>query len=167
MPTNFYMFFVAGLIPMIIGAIYYSEALFGTKWMKVNGFTKERLAEGNMVAILGLSYLMSVILSFGLSGIVIHQPSVYQVMMPDVMEVGSAAESTFNDFMATYGDRHRGVGHGAIHGLIFALFIALPVISINALFEHRGWAYIGIHFGYWLLTSVAIGALLCSALSYV
>lgn len=166
MPTNFYMFFIAGIIPLIIGFIYYSEKVFGTKWMKVNGFTKEKLAEGNMVAILGLAYLMSVILSFGMSGIVIHQPSVFQVMMPDVMEAGSTAEATFNDFMATYGDRHRGYAHGAIHGIIFTIFIALPIIAINALFEHRGWAYIGIHFGYWLLTATAVGALLCGTLTY-
>lgn len=166
MPTNFYMFFVAGLIPLIIGFIYYSEKVFGTKWMNVNGFTKEKLEEGNMAIILGMAYLMSVILSLGLSNVVIHQPNIFQVMMPDVMEAGSAAEATFNDFMATYGDRHRGYGHGAIHGVLFTILIALPIISINALFEHRGWAYIGIHFGYWVLTSAAVGALLCGTLSY-
>lgn len=166
MPTNFYMFFIAGLIPMIIGFIYYSEKVFGTKWMNVNGFTKEQLEKGNMPMILGMSYLMSIVLSFGLSGIVIHQPSVFQVMMPDVMEVGSSAETMFNDFMSIYGDRHRGFGHGAIHGVIFTIFIAFPIIAINALFEQRGWAYIGIHFGYWLLTTVAIGGLLCATLTY-
>jgi len=31
-------------------------------------------------------------------------------------------------------------------------------MAINALFERRGWKYIGIHFGYWLLTFVALGA---------
>jgi len=166
MPTNFYMFFVSALIPMVIGFIYYSEALFGKKWMKVNGFTKEQLESGNMVVILGVSYLMSVLLSFGLSGIVIHQGNVFQVMMPEVMEAGSAAETTFNEFMATYGDRHRGFGHGVLHGVLFTILIALPIISINALFEQRGWAYIGIHFGYWLLTTTAIGALLCGTLVY-
>ena len=166
MPSNPYIFLIAGIIPLFIGFIYYSEKVAGTKWMKVNGFTKEQLEQGNMPLILGLSYLMSVILSFGLSGLVVHQPSVFQVMMPDVMEAGSAAEATFNEFMATYGDRHRGYGHGALHGVIFSVFLALPVISINALFEHRGWAYIGIHFGYWLLTTAAVGALLCGTLVY-
>jgi len=160
------MFFIAGIIPMIIGAIYYSEKVCGTKWMNVNGFTKEKLEEGNMPVILGVSYLMSVILSFGLSNIVIHQPNVYQLMIPDVMEAGSAAEATFNEFMATYGDRHRSYSHGAIHEILFTILIALPIISINALFEHRGGAYIGIHFGYWLLTLTAIGALLCGTLVY-
>jgi len=166
MPTNFYMFFVAGLIPLLIGFIYYSEKVFGTKWMKVNGFNKEQLEGGNMIAILGISYLMSVLFSFGLSGIVIHQGSVFQVMMPDVMVAGSDAENLFNEFMATYGEYHRGWKHGVIHGVLFTILIALPIISINALFEQRGWAYIGIHFGYWLLTSVCVGTLLCVTLVY-
>jgi len=39
MPTNFWMYFVAGAIPLVIGAIYYSKVLVGKSWMNVNGFT--------------------------------------------------------------------------------------------------------------------------------
>lgn len=166
MPTNFYMFFIAGIIPMIIGAIYYSEALFGKKWMAINGLSKEELESGNMALIMGLAYLLSVVLSFGLSGLVIHQTSVYQMMMGSGGVMTPEAQETFTALMADYGNNHRGWSHGALHGVIATVFIALPLIAINALFERRGGAYVGIHFGYWLLSLTAMGALLCATLNY-
>ena len=160
------MFFVAGIIPLLVGAAYYSKALFGKSWMDVNGFRDEDLEGGNMALILGLSYLFGVIFSFALSGIVIHQTNVFQMMMPDVMESGNAAQQQFTDLMNQYGSRYRNFSHGALHGGVVGLFIALPMIAINALFERRGWKYILIHTGYWLITSILVGGLLCATLQY-
>jgi len=166
MPNNLWLFFVCGLIPLFVGFVWYNERLFGKSWMNINGFTQEYLEKDNMPMIFGLAYLMSVIVSFGLSGIVNHQPAVFQMMMPDVMESGSAAEQQFNDLMATYGEYHRSWKHGAIHGVLITMFFVLPIIAINALFERRGWKYILIHAGYWLVTLSLIGAVLCQLLEY-
>ena len=166
MPANFWMFFVAGLIPMIVGSIWYSPKVFGTKWMKINGFTEEYLAKGNMAAILGVSYLLSVLMAFALSGMVIHQTNVLQLLYPEVAEAGSAAQATYNEFMSDYGEKHRTAKHGAIHGIIYGIMFVLPLIGINALFERRGWGYILIHLGYWLITLSSMGALLCATLNY-
>jgi len=167
MPTNFWIFFLTALIPLVVGAIWYNPKVMGNSWMKANGFSEKDLEGGNMLAIFGLSYLFGIFISLGLSGIVIHQPSVYQVMMPDVMEAGSAAEKQFNDLMASFGNRFRDWKHGAIHGIIYTIMLVLPLIAINALFERRGWKYILIHFGYWLITLTIIGAVLCQTLIYV
>lgn len=166
MPDNFYMFFITALIPLIIGFIWYNPKVMGTTWMKANGFKEEDLQGGNMLVIFGLSYLFGVFISLGLSGIVVHQTNVFQVMMPDVMETGNAAQQQYSDLMAIYGDRYRNWKHGALHGAVFTVFIALPLIAINALFERRGWKYIMIHFGYWLITLTLIGAVLCQTLVY-
>lgn len=165
MPTNFYMYFLAGLIPLMVGAIYYSKVLFGSAWMTANGFKESDLEGGNMAMIFGLSYLLGVILSFSLGGIVVHQTNVFQMMMPDVLAAGPAQE-LFNDLMAQYGDRHRSFGHGAIHGAIITLLFILPIIAINALFERRGGKYIWIHTGYWLISTCLIGGLLCATLEW-
>ena len=61
MPTNFYMIFIAAVIPMIVGAAYYSPMIMGKSWMKVNGFMEEDLEGGNMLAIFGGAYLLSVV----------------------------------------------------------------------------------------------------------
>ena len=165
MPTNIYMIFVAALIPFLLGAIWYGP-LFEKPWMKANGFTKETLEKGNMAVIFGVSYLMMVLFSFAMSGYAIHQTSVWGLFMPEVQEVGSAIHADTVEFMQKYGDRHRTFGHGAAHGMIFAIFFALPIISVISLFERRGWKYVMIHFGYWLLTSVLVGGLLCATLKF-
>ena len=166
MPTNFYMFFVAALIPMLVGATYYHPKLAGTAWMKSNGFTEESLKEGKMGVILGVSYVLSLMLAMAVSGWVIHQTAVFQMMAPAIQEPGSAAVEQFNELMSAYGDSHRSFKHGAVHGIFAAIFIALPFIGINALFERRGWKYIFIHLGYWIITLVLMGGLLCQTLQY-
>ena len=54
MASNWWMFFVAGLIPLAIGFVWYGNMGFGKKWMNINGFTDEDLEGGNMVLIMGL-----------------------------------------------------------------------------------------------------------------
>jgi hypothetical protein len=166
MPTNFYMYFVAALIPMIIGAIYYHPKVLGNAWMKSNGFTMESIQGGNMPVIMGTAYLLSFFLAFGMTGSVVHQFNVASLLMPEVLEPGSAMQQEFSDFMAKYGDRHRTVTHGLVHGFINALLFALPVIGIVASFERRGWKYVLIHFGYWAITLMLMGGLLSATLKF-
>ncbi len=166
MATNWYMFFVSGLIPLIIGALWYSKMLFGKQWMKVNNFSEEDLQGGNMAMTLGLAFLFGSIISFAMSGIVVHQTNVYQMMMPAVLEQGSEAQILFTDLMTQYGESHRSFTHGALHGVIITLLLIFPIIAINALFERRGWGYILVHSGYWVVTLSLIGGLLCSTLSW-
>jgi len=166
MPTNFYMFFIAAIIPMIVGAAYYSPMLVGKSWMKVNGFKEEDLEGGNMIAIFGGAYILSVLAAFALSGLVIHQPSVFQLGVPEVLNAGSPEQLQMAEFMKMFGDKHRNFGHGVLHGGIIALLLVLPIIGINSLFERRGWKYIFIHFGYWLITLMLMGGLLCATLEY-
>ena len=165
-PTNFYMYFVAALIPMLVGAVYYHPKVFGNAWMKTNGFTEEQLKKGNMALIFGVSYVLSLLLAMALSGMVIHQGAILQTMMPDVMTSGSKAHQQFNDLMSTYGHNFRTFKHGALHGFLGSVFLVLPLIGINALFERRGWKYIFIHWGYWAICFVLMGGLLCQVLQY-
>lgn len=166
MPTNYWMFFVAGLIPLFIGAAYYSKALLGKSWMKVNGFRDADLEGGNMAVILGLAYLLSVLFSFALSGMVLHQSHLAQMMLPDIQVSGSAAQEQFNALISQYGGRYRTFSHGALHGGLVVVFFVLPIIAINALFERRGAKYIFIHAGYWFISACLVGGLLCATLEY-
>lgn len=166
MPVNAYMYLVAGLIPLIVGAAYYSPMLLEGAWMRSNKFTKKDIEGGNMALIFGLAYLFSVILAFGLTNFVVHQTSVFQLLIPEVFEAGSETERYFADFIAKYGDKHRSFGHGALHGGLLSVIVALPLIAINALFERRGWQYVMIHFGYWFITLILMGGLLCYTLKW-
>ena len=167
MPTNFYMFFISALIPLIVGMIYYSEPLFGKAWRNLNGFSKEDLKKGNPLSIFGGSYLLCLFLSLMVSNLVIHQGHTLQMMLPSgTTELPDDLKIAFMDLMAKYGDNHRSFGHGALHGAFGGLMLALPVIGVNALFERKGWKYIFIHAGYWVITLTLMGGLLCSTLKY-
>ena len=160
------MFFVAALIPMIIGFFWYGKMMFGNKWMKINGFTEESLEGGNMGVIFGVSYIFCVMIAMLLSGMVIHQTAVFQMMMPDIAEAGSEAQQQFNELMSQYGNNFRSFGHGAVHGGFAAVFFVLPLVGIISLFERRGWSYVWVHFGYWFVCLLLMGGVLCSTLQY-
>ena len=64
-------------------------------------------------------------------------------------------------FMADYGDAHRTFGHGALHGAMSGVFVALPIIGTNALFERKGAKYILVNSGYWIATMTVMGAIVC------
>lgn len=166
MPANFYMFFVAALIPLVVGSIYYNPKVMGNAWMKANGFTMESMEGANMGVIFGLTYLLSLFLALTMQNIVIHQASVASMMMPEMLEAGNPVQQEFNDLMVKYGDRYRTFKHGALHGFIASIMFALPIIGINAAFERRGWKYTLIHTGYWAITLVLMGGLLCATLEW-
>ena len=156
------IFLGAAIIPMLVGSIWYGP-LFGKAWMSTNGFTEEDLKGSNMLLILGLSFLLSVILAAGISGLTVHQSAIAQLfaMHPDFETAGTEVNTLFTTLMNEYGDRHRTFGHGVVHGIIGAVMFALPLITINALFERRGAKYIFIHFGYWLVTFSLMSGVIC------
>jgi hypothetical protein len=41
------------------------------------------------------------------------------------------------------------------------LFLVLPIIAINSLFEQKSWKYILITAGYWMVSLTIIGAIVC------
>lgn len=166
MPTNFYMLFISALIPMVVGAAYYHPKVLGSTWMKVNNFTEESLKGANMAMIFGLAYFFSLMLSMFLPSIFIHQRNIFSLLVPEVLEAGSAFNQQYKEMMALYGDIHRTVSHGMVHGVFTSVFFVLPIIAINALFERRGWKYIMIHWGYWAICLMLMGGLLCKTLVF-
>jgi len=165
-PTNWWIHLLTALIPLMVGAIYYSPKVMGNTWMKLNGFTEESLEGGNMGIILGLSYFLSFFISMAIAGLSIHQGGAAQMMMPEIMESGSAAQTTFNDLMATYGMNYRTFQHGALHGFFAALLFVMPIIAINSMFERRGWKYIWLHTGYWAICLTLMGGITCQFLTW-
>lgn len=155
MELNFLAIVVAAIVPLLIGAIWYNPSVLGTAWMKASGMTEEKMKSGNIAVIFGVTLVLSFMLAFTVNGMVIHQVAAQQLAFtnPD-------AES-FQAFMAEFGNMHRNYGHGALHGAIGALFFALPVLGINALFERKGWKYILINVGYWVVTLAIMGSILC------
>ena len=164
MQPNFVIFLVAGIIPMIVGAIYYNPKVMGTAWMSASGVTEEQAQSGNMLKIFGFAYIFSVFVAFLMYNMTVHQSGLTSLFgtHPDIADPNSEISLMLQDFMSKYGDRHRSFGHGVIHGIMAALFAAWPIIGIVALFERRGWKYTGIHTLYWVISMALMGGLVCA-----
>jgi hypothetical protein len=157
MQFNWWLLFVAGLIPLLTGFVWYHPKVFGNTWMKINGFTPETMKGANMPLIFGLCYVLACILAMGLMPVVIHQMGFNSVFQGDT---SPEAASYTKNFFDNYGGRFRTFKHGALHGTITALYIALPVVGINALFERRSIKYVAIHVGYWAVTIGLMGGVI-------
>ncbi len=160
---NFWILPVAAIIPLVLGFIWYNPKVFGNAWMKAAEISEERAKSGNMLKIFGLTYLFSLFAAYILSSLSVHQASLFGLFLGDpALEVANSEVNKFlSDFMATYGDRHRSFGHGVIHGLESGLFLGLPLIGFNTLFERRPMKYMWIHVGFWMLCFALMGGTIC------
>lgn len=157
MPFKFSAVIAATFVTLVIGFIWYSPKVFGTIWMRETGITEEKAKQANMIKVFGLTIIYSFLLAFMMPSLVIHQMGPIGMVGGDPTK-GSA---TFVAFMDEYKDAFRSFKHGALHGFIAGVFIALPVTAINALFEQKSWKYILINAGYWMVSMMVMGAIVC------
>ena len=157
---------IAALIPLLVGFIYYNPKVMGNAWMKETGLNEEQLKNSNMAVIFGLVFVFGFMLAMMMIGLTIHQASIGSIFEgnPDFVKEGTELNTWYKGFMEKYGMNFRTFKHGVLHGVICGIFLALPLIGINALFERRSWKYIFIHVGYWTITMALMGGFVCQFL---
>jgi hypothetical protein len=159
MEFNFYAILVSAFSSLVVGFIWYNPKVFGTIWMNETGMTEEKAQKGNMLKIFGLTFVYSLMLAFIMSALVVHQfGALGMIGGPDFI---ATAKPSYAAFMADYGDNFRTFKHGALHGFMSGLFLGLPIIAINSLFEQKSWKYIAITAGYWTVIMTIMGAIIC------
>jgi len=158
MQVNFPVLLLSALVIMPMGFIWYHPRVFGSAWMKASGVTDEMIKSSNLLRILLLTYLFTVMIAFVLQFMVIHQYSLYSLVADST---SPEAKAWIEGSMAQFGDNFRTFRHGALHGFLCGLFFALPLVGVNALFERRSARYILIHGGYWILTLMLMGGIIC------
>ena len=124
---------IAALIPMFMGFIYYHPKVFGKAWMDSLGLKEEDLKKGNMGAIMGISLVMSVLLSF------------FMLVNVD----GPGQEGEFDTFK-----------HGVFHGVLVGFMVAMPVLVTNGLFERKNLKNLAINTLYWIITIGLMGGVI-------
>lgn len=159
MEFNFYAILAATFVPIIMGFLWYHTALFGKSWMKESGMTEEKIKSGNMIVIFGASLVFSFFLAFMTNSIAIHQLGALQMIGGDATIDGILP--SYQSFMDDYGMAFRTYKHGALHGFLAGVFIVLPILGTNGLFERKSWKYIFINVGYWTVTLTIMGAIIC------
>lgn len=129
---NWLSLLAGAIIPMVVGFVYYNKALFGNAWMDSIGMTEEKIQSANMGMTFGISFIMSLILTF------------FMINFCN----GPGQEGKFDTFQ-----------HGAAHGVALTLLVVIPIFITNGLFEHKSWKNMLINIGYWLITLVLMGGI--------
>jgi len=140
MNINWIAMVVAAILPLVTGFIWYNPKVFGTAWMKESGMTEEKAKSMNPGKTYGLAVVMAFLIAFAI------WPSVMMGGAPG-MEHGPGG-----DFMT--------FKHGALHGALLGITLAMPVLATNALFEQKSFQYVIINAGYWIVTMSLMGGLI-------
>lgn len=164
MKIDIVILLLAALVPLAIGNIWYNPKIgFGNAWMKASGMTEEKAKGANMILILGLTYLFSFFVAFALCSFSIHQLSLTSLFfLQPIDDPTTEMGALYKSVMDVLGNSYRTFKHGAFHGTIAGIVIALPVISVGAMFERRGFKYIAIHAGYWIVSMALMGGIVCA-----
>lgn len=162
MEVNWIAIIVAALVPTVIGFVWYTPKAFGNAWMKASGMTEEKIKGGNMAVIFGVSLLLSLMLAFFIQSLAIHQTHLGSLLMnePGFGDPNSEVGMLMADMNTKYGTNFRTFSHGVVHGIIAGLFFVLPVMGTNALFERKGFRYIAINVGYWIVTLAVMSGII-------
>lgn len=148
----------AALVPLVIGFVWYNPKVFGNAWMAASEMTEEKMKGANMALIFGLTFVFSFFLAFALNGMVNHVNGFVSMMMdnPD-----PAAPDFLKEGIEKYGNSYRTFKHGVLHGVLAGIAVALPVLGVNALFERKGFKYIAINVGFWIVCMALMGGIIC------
>jgi hypothetical protein len=153
----------SALIPLLIGFIWYHPKMFGNAWMKAAGVTPESAKGANMALVFGLTYLFSIFIAMTLNFVTIHQWGLMSLLAdhPDLNTPGSPSAERLKELLTEFGGKYRTFKHGALHGSLTALFFAMPIMAINAMFERKGFKYVAINTGYWFVCFLLMGGIIC------
>lgn len=158
MEINFLALLAAAASTLVIGFIWYNPKVFGTIWMKESGTTEDKMKGANMALIFGMAVFYAFLMAMVLQFLTIHQWGAIGMIGGDAAN----AKPSFTAFMNDYGTAFRTFKHGMLHGFISGLFLALPIVGTNALFERRSWKYTLISGGYWIVCFMVMGGIICA-----
>ena len=130
---NWSILFIAAIVPLITGFIWYHPQVMGTAWMKASGVNVEEGKKMNMPLTFGLTYVLGVLMAATLMVMVIHQMHFYSILAdtPGINDPNSEVGLMAKNFMDQYGRNYRTFKHGVFHGTLDGIFLAMPIIAIN------------------------------------
>jgi len=155
--NTFLAIFGAAAATLAVGFVWYHPKVFGTAWMREAKLTEEDFKGANMVLTFGVTFVYGILIAFVLQWLVIHQTGA-EAAANNI----PADPSILENYMNVYGSTYRTFKHGMLHGFIAGLFLALPMVGISALFERRSFKYTLISGGYWVVTFMIMGGILCA-----
>ena len=164
MKINWLILLAASIIPLVIGFVWYHPKVLGNAWKKASNLSDEQMSGANMALIFGLTFLLSFFVAVAINFMVIHQFHLYSMLAsePGIKESGTEVNTLYTTILEKYGMNFRTFKHGAFHGAIGGITLAFPILAINALFERKGFTYIAINAGYWIICMALMGGVICA-----
>lgn len=133
--VNYLAILISALISMVLGSLWYSPVLFGNKWMKLMGMTKESMENNpSMKKEMGIAYSVTFIGSLIMAYVLAHL--IQQYAHADTAWTG--AQTGF---------------------WIWLGFFATSALN-GVFFEKRKWDLYFINVGYYLVLLILMGMLL-------
>ncbi|WP_136668466.1 DUF1761 domain-containing protein [Flavobacterium sp. H122] len=157
MEFNLVSLLLAAASTLVVGFIWYNPKVFGGIWMRESGMTEEKIQGANMALIFGLSFVYAFFISFVLQFLTIHQFGAFGMIGGDI----AGAKPSYTAFINDYGNTFHTFKHGALHGFLAGLFLGLPLIGTNALYERRSFKYTLVTGGFWIVCFMIMGGIIC------
>jgi predicted permease len=158
--VNILAVLTAAIAPLIIGFVWYNPKVFGNTWVKVAHVSEEKMKSVNMILIFSLTFILSFLLAFVMQFLVVHQAHVKSLFfLQPIDDASTEMGALYQTIMQKLGSSYRTFKHGALHGTMSGIFIALPIIGVNALFERKGFKYVAINTGFWIICMAIMGGI--------
>ncbi len=157
MTPNFLILAASAFIPFTLGYFWFSEKLFGgAYWDQIAQVPEEKHGPAKM-GLLFSSLILNFFAAFGIYCLTVHASGVFGLMGGDAeaMKVGTAGA-----FMAEHGQNFLTFKHGLVHGIQATLVMVLPAYGYVTIFEKKGWNYLLVNLGYWLIALSLMGGVI-------
>jgi hypothetical protein len=127
---NFIGVLAASIVSMVVGSIWYSKAVFGKIWVKLEKIDEKKAKKDAPSAISGMAVL-AILMAYVLA----HVTYLSSAFYTDYSYQGAALSSAFWMWVG----------------------FVLPVVASNSLFNQAPWKISAIHAGNWLVTLLGMG----------
>ncbi len=138
---NWIAIIVAGLVPSILGALYYGPVL-GKQWLDSLGYTEEDFKGRNDALIYGSALILAMLISTSIK-------MTNELVHKDVNEAGELVYASFHTF-----------GHGALHGAMLAITLVVPVFLSLSLFQKNSGKNMLLNAIFWIVCFAIMGGIL-------
>ena len=167
MDASMQIIFLAALVPVVIGLLWYNPFLLGRLWNKL-GVSLTLNSPAQIALTVVATYVAGYYIARMLGGIVIHQHGIYSMLAgdPDMKDKTSALSVTVQGLMDKYGHNYRTFKHGAYHGYNMGLKFVLPVFVVAGFVESKKIGWILIHSAFWIASLAVMGGIVCQYMPY-